>query len=84
MIGWYIGDFIVILVVIPVALLLLQRLVNSVATIKATTDDILEHGVAVTGLLEAIPKLVQTRELTGAAYQLVRRYGAAIQAILTG
>lgn len=84
MIGWYIGDIIVLVVIIPVVLVLLTRLLKPVRAINATADDILEHGVALTGLLDAVPKLVQTRELTGAAYGLVGRYGAAIVAILTG
>ncbi|MGH9070491.1 MAG: hypothetical protein ACRDX8_04845 [Acidimicrobiales bacterium] len=84
MIGWYIGEFIFFVVTVAVVVPLLQRFLNPVLAIKATADDILEHALEVNRQLEAVPKLVQTRELTGAAYQLVGRYGAAIVAILAG
>ncbi len=84
MIGWYIGEAIVLVVVVPVVLVLLQRLFKPIRGIKATADDILEHAQNVSELLQAVPKLVRTRDLTAAAYKLVGRYGAAITAILAG
>jgi uncharacterized membrane protein len=83
-IGWYIGEIIVLVGVVPVVLILLQRLYKPIRGIKATTDDILEHAGNVSELLKAVPKLVRTRDLTAAAYKLVGRYGAAIVAILAG
>jgi hypothetical protein len=43
---------------------------------------VLEHGVGLTGTLDAVPKLVQTRELTRAAREAVGQYGAALEPLL--
>jgi hypothetical protein len=50
--------------------------------IKKYADDVLQHGVGLTGTLDAIPKLVDTLNLTTAAKGLVGRYGAALEKIL--
>ena len=42
----------------------------------------LTHGLALSGRLEAVPKLLETKRLTGAAHGLVGRYGAALVALL--
>jgi hypothetical protein len=70
------------LVVIPLVLLLANRVLKPVMEIKEYADDILVHGVGLTGTLDAVPKLVKTKELTGAALGLVGRYGAALKRLL--
>jgi hypothetical protein len=50
--------------------------------IKAYADDVLDHGVKLTGALDAVPRLAKTRELTGVARQNVSRYGAALDRLL--
>ena len=81
--GWlWVGDAIVLLVVIPVCLLFLNRVLRPAREIKGYADDILQHGVALTGTLDAVPKLVDTLNLTSAAKGLVLRYGAALERIL--
>jgi hypothetical protein len=42
----------------------------------------LEHGVALTGTLDSVPKLDRTRELASQARQASQRYGAALQRLL--
>ena len=79
---WWIGNLALALVVIPLVLLLANRVLRPVMQIKEYADDILVHGVGLTGTLDAVPKLVRTKELTGAALQLVGRYGAALRRIL--
>jgi hypothetical protein len=69
-------------VVFPVIILLLNRVMRPVYVINEYADDILEHGVGLTGTLDAVPKLVRTKELTGAALGLVGRYGAALKRLL--
>ena len=79
---WWIGNLALALVVIPLVLLLANRVLRPVMQIKEYADDILVHGVGLTGTLDAVPKLVRTKELTGAALQLVGRYGAALRRLL--
>ena len=79
---WWVGNAVLILVVAPVVVLLANRLIRPTLEIRAYANDILEHGVALTGMLDAVPKLQQTRELTAAARQGVSRYGAALQELL--
>ncbi len=83
MIGWYIGDILTLVVVVPVLIFFLNKLIRPVMEIKAYADDVLEHGVALTGTLDAVPKLVETRALTAVALEQVARYGGEIVRILS-
>jgi hypothetical protein len=78
---WWLG-IVLILVVAPVVLLMLNRVLRPAKEIYAYADDILDHGVKLTGTLDSVPKLYTTRDLTGAARQSARRYGAALSNIL--
>jgi len=79
---WWLGNLVLIFVVAPVVLLMLNRVLRPAKEIYAYADDILDHGVKLTGTLDSVPKLYTTRDLTGAARQSARRYGAALQRIL--
>ena len=79
---WWIGNAVLAFGVIPLVLLLANRVMRPVYEINEYADDILVHGVGLTGTLDAVPKLVKTKELTGAALGLVGRYGAAIKRLL--
>jgi hypothetical protein len=79
---WWIANLLLLFVVAPVCLALLNKVLRPAQEIKAYADDILEHGVGITSELDAVPKLVQTKELTGQARQAVGRYGAALQRLL--
>lgn len=81
---WWVGNFVLLLVVAPVVILLANRLIRPTLEIRAYADDVLEHGVALTATLDSVPKLVKTLELTGAARQLVGRYGAALSRLTQG
>ena len=82
MVWWWIGNILLIAVVAPVCLFFLNKVLRPAQEIKAYAGDILEHGVGITSELDAVPKLVQTKELTGTARQAVGRYGAALQRLL--
>jgi hypothetical protein len=73
---------VLLFVVIPIVLLYLNRVLRPALEIKKYADDVLQHGVGLTGTLDAIPKLVDTLNLTTAAKGLVGRYGAALEKIL--
>jgi hypothetical protein len=81
-IWWWIGNIVLIFVVAPVCIFLLNKLLRPTFEIKAYADDVLEHGVALTGTLDSVPKLVRTRELTSAARQSVSRYSSAVSRLL--
>ena len=78
----WVADAILLVAVAPLVLLFAGRVVRRLRAISKLTDQTLEHGLALSGNLEAVPKLLQTKELTGAARQLVGRYGTAIVALL--
>ncbi|MGH9124173.1 MAG: hypothetical protein ACRDZ8_05520 [Acidimicrobiales bacterium] len=81
--GWlWVGDAALILVVIPFVLFMLNKVLRPATEIKKYADDILQHGVGLTGTLDAVPKLAETVQLTSAARGLVGRYGAALEKLL--
>ena len=80
---WLIGDLVLILVVAPTVVYFLNKVYRPVLEIRAYAHDILEHGVALTGTLDAVPKLARTRELTGRAREATVRYGAALQRVIS-
>jgi len=79
---WWIGNLLLLAVVIPVVLLLLNRVVRPIKEIKNYADDVLDHGVKLTGTLDCVPVLATTCELTAAARLNVTRYGLALARML--
>lgn len=71
-----------ILVVAPVCIYFLNKVLRPILEIRAYADDVLEHGVGLTQQLDAVPKLVRTRELTSQCRQAAGRYGAALGRLL--
>ena len=82
MVLWWLGNIVLLFVVAPVCLLFLNRVLRPAKEIYAYADDILDHGVKLTGTLDSVPKLFQTRALTAAARASAGRYGAALRRIL--
>lgn len=79
MVLWWIANAVLILVVAPVVLKLANNLLRPAIEIRRYANDILEHGVNVTGELDAVPKLEQTRQLSEVARDAVARYKGALQ-----
>jgi len=50
--------------------------------IKKYVDDVLDHGVKLTGTLDCVPNLIRSCELTGMARLNVTRYGLALARLL--
>lgn len=82
MTGWYIGEALTVLLVLPVVVLLLHRLLKPVREIKVQVDEILVQAGALSGNLAAVPRLIRTKQLTETALGGVARYGAAIEKLL--
>jgi len=79
---WYIGAILLIVVIPPVVLLFLNRVLRPIMEIDKYVDDVLEHGVLLSGTLDAVPNLIRSCELTGACRLNVTRYGLALARLL--
>ena len=55
MVLWWIGNAILLLVVLPVVIFLLNRVLAALERIRAATDDILAGGVELVGELSGVP-----------------------------
>lgn len=61
---WWIGNLVLLLVVVPVAVALLNRVLAALERIRKASDDILAGGVAVIGELDTTPDLLATTDQT--------------------
>ena len=61
---WWIGNAILLLVVVPVLVALLNRLLAAVERIRRATDDILVGGVALTRELDDVPEMLAQTDST--------------------
>ena len=78
---WWIGNA-VLAAVIPVVILLLNRVIRPAVEIRKYADDILEHGVGLSGTLDPVPALADTRDLVKQVGEGVSRYGASLDKLL--
>jgi hypothetical protein len=69
-------------VVLPVVVLVANRIVRALRQIREYTADILEHGVGIAGNLDAVEELVTTRELVGRVAEGMGRYAAALDRLV--
>jgi hypothetical protein len=61
---WWIGNAILLLVVVPVLVALLNRVLAALERIRGATDDILAGGVALTGELDDVPEMLAVTDRT--------------------
>ncbi|WP_420446347.1 hypothetical protein [Candidatus Poriferisodalis sp.] len=61
---WWIGNLILLLVVVPVAVALLNRVLAAIERIRKASDEILTAGVAVIGELDTTRDLLATTDET--------------------
>ena len=64
MVLWWIGNAILLLVVLPVVIFLLNRVLAALERIRAATDDILAGGVELVGELSGVPDGLATTDHT--------------------
>jgi hypothetical protein len=64
MILWWIGNAVLLLVVLPVVIALLNRVLAAVERIRGATDEILAAGVALIGNLDGVPEALATTDST--------------------
>jgi hypothetical protein len=61
---WWIGNAILLLVVVPVLVALLNRVLAALERIRAASDDILAGGAALAGELDGVPDMLATTDAT--------------------
>jgi hypothetical protein len=64
MVLWWIGNVILLVVVLPVVVWLLNRVLAAAERIRAATDDILAGGVALAGKLDGVPEALAVTDKT--------------------
>jgi hypothetical protein len=61
---WWIGNAVLLVVVVPVLVALLNRILAALERIRGAADDILDGGVALTGELDDLPESLATTQKT--------------------
>jgi hypothetical protein len=62
MVLWWIGNAVLLLVILPVVIFLLNRVLAATERIRHATDDILSGGVALIGELTDVPEALATTD----------------------
>jgi hypothetical protein len=61
---WWIGNVILLVVILPVVIALLNRVLAAVERIRGAADEILAGGVALAGEVDGLPDLLATTDQT--------------------
>lgn len=61
---WWVGNAILLVVVVPVLVALLNRVLAALERIRGATEDILAGGVALTGELDDVPEMLAVTDNT--------------------
>lgn len=64
MVLWWIGNAVLLVVILPVVIFLLNRVLAAVERIRGATDQILSGGVALIGELNGVPEALATTDRT--------------------
>jgi hypothetical protein len=64
MVLWWIGNAILLVVVLPVVIALLNRVLAALERIRGASDEILSGGVALIGELDGTPEALATTDRT--------------------
>ena len=80
---WWIGNAILLLVVVPVLVALLNRVLAALERIRGAADDILDGGVELTGNLDDVPEMLAVTGGTVAAVTTgAVRYAGSVAKLL--
>lgn len=83
MVLWWIGNLILLLVIVPVLVALLNRVLAALERVRAASDDILTGGVALVGELDGVPEaLAQTDQTVEAIALGATRYAGSVAKLL--
>lgn len=79
---WWIGNIVLIALVIPVVVVILISVIKPAASIKRRSDEVAALGSSIMVNADAVRDLVETQRLVGMTGAGIRRYGAALDEIL--
>lgn len=79
---WWIGNLVLIVVILPVVVVLLVSVIRAAARVRHSMDAIHRVGGAMVGDLDAVPELATTDQLVSQTTAGLARYGAALDKIL--
>jgi hypothetical protein len=83
MVLWWIGNLILLLVIVPVLVALLNRVLAALERVRAASDDILTGGVALVGELDGVPEaLAQTDQTVEDIALGATRYAGSVAKLL--
>ena len=82
MVLWWIANIVGLLVVVPLVVLSANRIIRTGVEINHYADDILEHGVALSGNLDPVPALLDTKDLVATATGNSVRYVTALRPLV--
>ncbi|HUZ39011.1 MAG TPA: hypothetical protein VMV17_22030 [Streptosporangiaceae bacterium] len=83
MVLWWIGNAVLLVVILPVVIALLNRVLAAVERIRAASDDILSGGVALIGQLDGVPEaLAQTDKTVKEVTVGAVRYAGSVAKLL--
>ena len=64
MVLWWIGNAVLLVVILPVVIALLNRVLAAVERIRGASDEILSGGVALIGQLDGVPEALAETDRT--------------------
>jgi hypothetical protein len=80
---WWIGNALLLFVVLPVVIALLNRVLAAVERIRAAADDLLAHGVELVAEVDGVPELLVTTDATVEQIAVgATRYAGSVAALL--
>ncbi len=83
MVLWWIGNAVLLLVVLPVVIYLLNRVLAALERIRAASDNILVGGGALVGELQGVPEALATTDATISAVSVgAVRYAGSVARLL--
>jgi hypothetical protein len=83
MVLWWIGNAVLLLVILPVVIFLLNRVLTAIERIRGATDQILSGGVALIGELQGVPEALATTDATiGEVSSGAVRYAGSVAKLL--
>ncbi len=82
MVVWWIANAVALVIVVPLVILLANRIIRAGVEINHYADDILVHGVALSGNLDPVPALLDTKELVATATGNAVRYVTALRPLV--
>ena len=83
MVLWWIGNAVLLVVILPVVIALLNRVLAAVERIRAASDEILSGGVALIGQLDGVPEaLAETDKTVREVAVGATRYAGSVAKLL--